>query len=222
MAGRTTSAAHARATGKGRNRHERGAAWVRSFCRAYRALDASIRLADAALRDAVASRRRARRRPVQASRDLHEAEGLLVDALARLLRAARELAETNACIGREPETARFAPELLIVATARWVELSGRLNEAADVIFALHREVLAGLETGTLVPEREPADRRRRIVLAPRPVPIRAFLLRRQPRTVDRIASLLRRRRRTPRPAALRVPRRSILGRAPPLLSIGPL
>ncbi|HEX6158791.1 MAG TPA: hypothetical protein VF111_01410, partial [Thermoanaerobaculia bacterium] len=66
---------------------------------------------------------------------------------------------------------------------------------------------------------QPAPRRVRIRVAPRPGAIRAFLLRRQPRVVDRIAPILRRRRRTPRPAAVRVPHRSLLGRAPPLVPI---
>jgi hypothetical protein len=132
--------------------------------------------------------------------------------------AARELAEVNACIAREPENAGEVPELLVEAAERWAFMAEWLSESVDRVFTIQEEVLDGLETGTLVPER-PADRRPRIVLAPRPVPIRAFLLLRQLRVADRITPVLNRRRRTPRPAAVRVPRPNVLGRAPPLFSV---
>lgn len=140
--------------------------------------------------------------------------GRLADATERLGRAARELAETNECIAREPERAFLAPDLLTGEAQRWLHVAARLEAVAGEVFALHENVLSGLATGTLVPEPQP-DPRPRIVLAPRPAPVRAFLRVRLPRATDRIAPILRRRRRTPRPAALRVPQRSILGRAPP-------
>jgi len=207
------------ATGKCRDRRRpqgwRRLAWVRPLRRAQRALDACVGLIDSALRRGAAWERCADRTPIRASRGLHHASGQLVDASARLARAANALAETNECIAREPERAFFAPELLIGVTERWVEVARRLNEIADDVFLVHENVLSGLEAGTLIPEPEPV-RRPRIVLVPRPAPVRAFLRARLPRVTDRIASILRRRRRTPRPAALRVPRRSVLGRAPPL------
>ena len=192
--------------------------WVRPFFRANRAFEASLRLIFSTLHAVAVTRRTAHRRPVRASRNLHDASGLLVTASARLLKAAQNLAEMSECAGREPETAQDVPEILVDQTKRWVYMTSWLAETANEVFALHRSVLDGLETGSLVPER-PAERRPRIVLAPRPVSVRAFLCLRQPRVRDRIAPLLLRRRRTPRPAALRVPRHDVQGRAPPLVSV---
>ena len=196
---------------------QRREAWVRPLRRVNHAIDASVRVLCSTLRTAAASSRRAPWRPVRASRDLHGASMRLVHASLRLMQVARELEEAAACAIREPENAGEVPQLLAEATERWALLAGLLNENADRVSSARRAVLEDLRTGALVPER-PADPRPRIILAPRPVPVRAFLRLRQPRVVDRIASLLRRRRRTPRPAALRVPRRAILGRAPPLFS----
>ncbi|HKQ19585.1 MAG TPA: hypothetical protein VJW75_07560 [Candidatus Eisenbacteria bacterium] len=196
-------------------RRKRRAGWVRPFFRASHALDASMRLIGATLHTVAVSRRCAHRRPIQTSKQLQSALDLLVIASARLMKAARELAELTECVAREPGTPRVVPDIAVAATERWVEMARWLAEATNEVFHLHRSVLDGLKSGTLVPE-QPADRRPRIVLAPRPVPVRAFLARRRPRAADRIAPILLRRRRTPRPAALRVPRRGIRGRAPPL------
>jgi hypothetical protein len=195
-------------------------AWVRPFRRAHRAITSSAHLISLALLAAGASSRRARCRPVRASRELDQAAEQLVRASSRLMRAVRDLAEANACIAREPETVGELPvaEMLVQAAEHCVVMTQWLNESADQIFSRHQDVLEGLVTGALVPER-PEGYRPRIILAPRPVPIRAFLLLRQPRVADRIAPLLRRRRRTPRPRALRVPRPGVMGRAPPVVSI---
>lgn len=207
-----------RASGTSRNRRRQrgvGPAWVRSYCRAHRALDASMRLIDSTLRTVARSERCAHRRPIRTSRGLHEVSGWLSDASTQLVRAARELALTTERLRLEPGPVELAPELLAYTAGRCVEVTAWLQVTADDVFSLHKDVLRGLATGSLVPE-QPEERRPRIILAPRPVPIRAFLLLRQPRVVDRIAPILRRRRRTPRPAAVRVPRRHLLGRAPPL------
>ncbi|HEY0157643.1 MAG TPA: hypothetical protein VGF28_10200 [Thermoanaerobaculia bacterium] len=188
--------------------------WVRPFCRVHRALDASVRLIDSTMRTVARSERCAHRRPVRTSARLLEASGLLREATARLKRAAEQLAVTNECLRLEPANMDIVPELLFHAAGRWVEVTAALQQAAAGVFSLHDDVLLGVQTGVYVPER-PAERRPRIILAPRPAPVRAFLLLRQPRVVERIAPLLRRRRRTPRPASIRVPRRSLLGRAPP-------
>jgi len=199
-----------------RSKGLRREAWVRPFRRLHRALDTSLRLINTTLLTAADCGRRAHG-PIRAVQELSAASDLLIRASTRLRRAARGLAEVYACIAREPENAGQAPELLVAATARWVVMTGWLGKSADQVVTLHRDVLDGIETGALVPERL-ADHRR-IVLAPRPVAIRAFLQLRQPRAADRITPLLNRRRRTPRPAAVRVPRRSVLGRAPPLVSV---
>jgi hypothetical protein len=192
--------------------------WVRPFHRASHALYASQRLICATLHSIAAAKRAAHRRPVRASRTLYDASELLVTASVRLMKAVENIAEMTQSACREPETAEPVPEILVQTTERWVFMTSWLAETSNEVFALHRSILEGLQAGTLVPE-QPASRRPRIVLAPRPVPVRAFLRLRQPRVCDRIASILLRRRRIPRPAALRVPRRNVLGRAPPLFSV---
>ncbi|HYC89865.1 MAG TPA: hypothetical protein VEO54_11690 [Thermoanaerobaculia bacterium] len=194
--------------------------WVRSIRRAHRALDASARLIASCLATVDRSERCAGRRPVRTSRNLWDASGRLVTASRRLMRAAQQIAETNEWIGREPERAAGAPERVVRATQRWIGTSVLLQATAKEVFGLHVEVIEGLETGLYVPERDPG-RRPRIVLAPRPVPVRAFLRARRGRATDRISPVLRRRRRTPRPAALSVPPRTCQGRAPPFSSICP-
>lgn len=190
--------------------------WLRPLRRAQRALHACVGLIDASFRKVLASERDARQRPARTSRELHHASGQLVEAARYLSRAARELAETNEWIAREPERARFAPECLLAETEHWLRVAAWLSEVAGDVFAMHETVISGLETGAFVPEPEPV-RRRRIVKNPRTLFVRAFLsARRRRRALDRITPLLLRRRRTPRPAEVRVPRRNLQGRAPPL------
>lgn len=210
------------ATGTCRDRPagERGPRWVRPWTRVEYALDASTRLIHSTLRAAVAAKRCAQRRPIRSSRKLGEALAWLVTASSRLERAAQQLAETNACIALEPERSDGAPECLISSTRHWTYVAEWLTRAVDEVFALHQEVLRGLETGTLVPER--TTPRRRIILTPRPAPVRAFLRTRQPRVTDRIAPLLRRRRTRRPPAVPNALRRICRGRAPPPASIAQL
>lgn len=139
-------------------------------------------------------------------------------ASARLTKAAIALSQTNDSIACEPETAGEAMELTIRASERWINVAQTLSQAANEIFALHEDVLSGLASGELVPERPPS-RRPRIILTPRPAPVRAFLSVRLPRATDRVSLVLRRRRRASRPAAVSVPRRTSQGRAPPFSSI---
>lgn len=200
---------------------ERRPAWVRPLRHANRAISASLRLIGLTLREVSAVKPCMHRRPIRTSRDVHAASAKLVEAAARLYYAARDLAQLNECIARDPETPAYMPQVLLDTTECWIFATEWLNEVACDVFGFHQQVLNGLQTGTLIPER-PADRRPRIALAPRPVPIRAFLQARQPRVIDRIASLLRRRRRTPRPAALTAPPNTDQGRAPPLVSVCPL
>lgn len=196
-----------------------GRAWVRPFVRANRAISASVRLISKTLTRVRRSEKRAQRRPIGASRNIHAASAQLVDASRRLCRAARDLARTQECFARDPRCPEDAPQLLADTGQSLIWAAEWLDEVSSDVFNRHEHVLHGLRTGTLVPER-PADRRPRIRLTPpRPARIRAFLQARQPRVIDRIAPILRRRRRTPRPAAVRVPRRSMLGRAPPFSSV---
>lgn len=205
--------------GRDRSRPQgaRRGAWVRPFLRAHRALDSSFRLIAASLHVAARSERCASRRPIRSSQNLLDAGTKLVTASHHLTRVVKALKQTNACLGRN--TGGYPPELpqlLLEAAQRWAFMTQWLQDTSDDLLLQHLDVLEGLARGTLVSERRP-----RIVLAPRPVPVRAFLAARQPRATDRISSILQRRRRTPRPAALSVPPRASQGRAPPFSPIGP-
>lgn len=189
--------------------------WRRPLDRVNRSIDASLRVIESSLRTVADSKRRAHQRPLHISRDLDEASGRLIVAAERLMRAVSGLAKTNRCMARRPENALDGPVHLMEATGRFFQVAQWIAEVSNEVFALHEDVLHRLETGELVPERA-LPPRPRIIRAPRPVPIRAFLCRRQPRVVDRIEPLLQRRRRTRRPTALTVPRRTSQGRAPPL------
>jgi hypothetical protein len=183
-----------------------------------RALDSSVRLIQSILCAVAESEECAVRRPVRATRKLDHASGQLRTVTRRLGRAAHALGQANACIARHPERSAGAPAKMIRATYRFVEVSAQLTGAAGEVWSLQEDVIAALEAGELVPEPD-FHLRPRIVLVPRPAPVRAFLRARLPRVIDRIAPLLRRRRHTRLPASLRVPRRTAQGRAPPLSSI---
>lgn len=185
-------------------------------------MDASLQLIRASLRMVAHSRRCAQHQPVRTSRNLFQAAEQLRQASRRLIRAASELARVSDWVAHQPrEYSSVIADALVHSTERYEWVRNGLDEAFGEVFMLQVDVELGLETGVLAPEPpDPrAGRRPRIRLAPRPVPIRAFLRSRQPRLADRIAPLLRRRRATPRPAAVRVPRPSLLGRAPPAVSI---
>ncbi|HEX6084170.1 MAG TPA: hypothetical protein VF266_06580 [Thermoanaerobaculia bacterium] len=139
-------------------------------------------------------------------------------AALRLVEARRELAAAGQALDREPEQrSGDVPEFMEMAAERCQAVEKYLPLAMkDVVFA-QVDVLGGLYLGDLVPE-QPSDGRPRIILTPRPLFVRAFLVARQPRISDRITPALLRRRRTPRPAEVRVPRRNPQGRAPPLFS----
>ena len=131
--------------------------------------------------------------------------------------ARRELAEAAAALEREPDQQRGdAPELMELTAARCRAVAHYIPIAVEDAVLAQIGILGGLGSGELVPER-PSEGRR-IVVTPRPIFVRAFLASRQPRVVDRIAPVLRRRGRIPCPAEVRVPRRNLRGRAPPLAS----
>jgi hypothetical protein len=148
-----------------------------------------------------------------AARQYDEAEGLLIEATEAFGHAPPELLDGEAA------------ELLEMATERCHTVRQYIHVAVQEVLLGHTEISDGVASGELVPEdpsqelSEDRPRRRVIVTTPRPLFVRAFLaVRRQPRVSDRIAPVLRRRRRTPLPAEVRVPRRNLLGRAPPLSS----
>jgi hypothetical protein len=161
---------------------------------------------------------RAKRRPMRAARRLIGAVHEMSVASRRLVDAWRELAEANEALGRDPSQQRGnAPELMELVAARCRAVAEYIPIAVTGIVLAQANVLEGLSTGELVPE-GPSDRRPRIVITPRPLFVRAFLVIRQPRVSDRITPVLLRRRRTPRPAEVQVPRPDVQGRAPPLSS----
>jgi len=213
------------ATGTTRDhRRPRGArrpAWVRPLVRAHFGIRACARLIDSTLEEVAACRRQVHRRPFRTWRRLYEATDRLSAASNRLTRAMRDLGRTGDCIARDPENTTKVQPLLVVATQSWVEVGLRLSEVVGEVFTFNDEVFHGITTGTLAPERA-AERCMQFALAFRPVPFRAFVLRRHPRVIDRIALVLHRRRRTPRPTALTVPRVTDQGRAPPRFSVCPL
>ena len=158
----------------------------------------------------------ARRRPVRTARRLNSAMREMAVASRRLIDAQRELAAAGQALVRDPEQQRGdAPEILELASARCLAVAQYIPIAVSGAMIAQVDVLGGLGTGELVPER-PSDNRPRIVITPRPLFVRAFLVTRQPRVSDRIQPVLLRRRRTRRPAEVRVPRRNLQGRAPPL------
>ncbi|HVE71022.1 MAG TPA: hypothetical protein VNI54_06610 [Thermoanaerobaculia bacterium] len=201
-----------------RRQRARGPEWVRPYRRAQRALDSAASLIFSTIHAAIDAGRGAERRPVRTARRLNGAMRGMAVASLRLIDARRELAEASEALTREPEQQTGdAPELMELAAARCRAVAEYIPFAVNKAIFAQVEVLGGLGTGELVPER-PSDDRRRIVITPRPLFVRAFLAVRQPRVSDRIAPVLLRRRRTPCPAEVRVPRRSLQGRAPPLSS----
>jgi hypothetical protein len=164
----------------------------------------------------MAAGRCAKRRPVRTARRLNGAMREMKAASLRLLDARRELAAAGQALDREPEQQRGdAPELMELVAERCRAVAKYIPIVVNGAVIAQVDVLGGLSTGQLVPER-PSDARPRIVITPRALFVRAFLVTRQPRVSDRITPVLLRRRRTPRPAEVRVPRRNLQGRAPPL------
>ena len=160
----------------------------------------------------------AERCPVRTARRLNGAMRGMGVASQRHIEARRELAEAREALGREPERQNDdTAELMELADERCQAVAEYIPFAVNEAVLAQLEVLGGLVTGELVPER-PSDGLRRIAVTPRPLFVRAFLTVRQPRVSDRIGPALVRRRRTPRPAEVRVPRRNLQGRAPPLSS----
>lgn len=196
----------------------RGPEWVRSYKRAQRALDSAVSLIFSTVHAVVAAGRCAELHPVRTAKRLTAGVRELTVASLRHLDAQRELAAASEALGREPEQQNGdAPELLELAAARCRAVAEHIHIAANEVLLAQLDILGGLGTGELVPEAQ-SDGRRRIVITPRPLFVRAFLTSRQPRVSDRIAPVLLRRRRTPRPAEVQVPRRNLRDRAPPLSS----
>ncbi len=213
-------------TSRRRGEAPRGKEWVRPYKRAQRALDnASSMLISTVHR--VADAGYCASRPVRSTR-------ILIGALRQVTVASLQYAEAQRCLAEAidafdhtpPELQDGdAPLLFELAAERSQTVERYIYVATQEVLLGQAEILQGVAAGELDPEDPSEDasavrpRRRVIVVTPRPLFVRAFLAaRRRPRTADRITPVLRRRRRTPLPAEVRVPRRNLRGRAPPLSS----
>jgi hypothetical protein len=192
--------------------------WVCPYRRAQRALDLAEGLIHSTMRAVMDTDRCAKRRPMRASRRLIGKLRKMDVASMQLAVARGQVAEAKAALSRDPSQQRGdAPEIMELVTKRCEAVAKYIPIAAGEAVLAQVGVFEGLMTGELVPER-PSDTRPRIVVIPRPLFVRAFLVIRQPRVAERISPVLLRRRRTPRPAEVQVPRPDVQGRAPPLSS----
>jgi hypothetical protein len=181
-----------------------------------------VRLIESTMETVAVFERCVDRCPVRTAQRLTGGTRQMNAAERRLLRASQALAALRECLDRAPELATGDVPLLVeLAAERCQAVSAYLQHVTGEVALRQVVVFAGLACGQLVPE-HPSDSRQRIVVAPRPVPVRAFLAVRQPRVSERISAILQRRRRTPRPAALTVPSPTSQGRAPPLSSAAAL
>lgn len=220
-------------SGNGRTPRRRGAPagkeWVRPYKQAQRMLDNAASLIIQSVHTVVDAGCCARF-PVRSTRKLIRAMHDVTVASRQYAEAERFLVEAAEAFGHAPPELvdGQAAELLEMAAERCHTVREYLHVAANEVLLGHTEISAGVQSGELVPEGPqellPDGRpRRRVIVLRRPLFVRAFLAaRRQPRIGDRITPVLRRRRRTLLPAEVRVPRRNLLGRAPPLSSICPL
>ena len=201
-----------------RRADQQRAEWVRPYKRAQRALDASKSLILTAFHTVVYAGRCGENRPLQVVKRLDRGRHDLSTAAARLAAAKGELARARECLLAAPQhLAGDAREYLAMAAERCEQVDKYILLIALELMEAQTDVLARLMTGEYMPE-PPDPGRPRIVIKPRLAAIRAFLSSRLPRVSERITPLLLRRRRTPRPAEVRVPKRAVLGRAPPFSS----
>jgi hypothetical protein len=182
----------------------------------HQALDASQRMIQWMHRTVAMAKKCACQRPIGVTRSLEHASHVLVTVSGRIVRAAQQIEAMRMGALEQQEDIEDVPEKLVESFERCMALAAQLAAVANEVYALQQVIHESVVSGELVPERDSYARRPRIILAPRPVPLRAFLRRRSPRVRERIGPVLRRRWRIPRPASLRVPQRQTLGRAPPL------
>lgn len=192
--------------------------WVAQLRRLNRAVASSLRMIDSTMEAIDRASSRAARCPIRTTRDLQRLSARLTGATARLARAVRYVGATTESLALEPERASEAPRLLIDATARWIQVAIALDDTSAQLLSVQEGVLEGLCSGELTPEAEATKRLPRIVVTPRVISARQFLLCRRSSARDRIASIPARRRRTACRATTDAPRRISRGRAPPLSS----
>src|SRR5215203_215527 len=188
--------------------------WMHSVDRLHRHLDSVALLLHTTWLAMIDSTDTAEARPIATSRKLHRLSCRVQDAHAHLCSASRDLDAIAESASRAPELAAEVPMLLMEAAERWVDTARQIALTSNDLFGFHEEVLDGLRTGELVAE--PATARRpRIVVIPRLISARAFLLHRRKSALDRIASVPARRPPAARIASTDAPRRISRGRAPP-------
>lgn len=160
--------------------------------------------------------------PLRSTKKLIRALHHVTVASRKYAAAERYLVEVTEAVGQAPPELLDgeAAELLERAAERCRTVRQYIDVAANEILLGHQEIYARVQSGEVVPEDPQSalldDGPRRRVIRRNPLFVRAFLAaRRQPRVGDRITPVLRRRRRTLLPAEVRVPRRNLLGRAPP-------
>jgi hypothetical protein len=149
-----------------RPRGARGPQWVRPYQRAQRALDSAVSLIFSTIHAVVDAGRCAERRPIRTARRLNGSLRGMTVASQRLIEARRELAEASQALDREPERRNGdTAELLELADARCQAVAEYIPIAVTEAVFAQFEVLGGLSTGELVPERS-VDGRLRIVITP--------------------------------------------------------
>ena len=197
---------------------EKAKRWDHPIHRAQRHIDSSQSLVDSIRRALLDSTDSAAARPIGTSRKLNRVSCRILDAHAHLASASRDIDAVMKSAVLAPELAADVPMLLIEMTQQWVEVARQIALLSNDLFGFHEEVLDGLKSGELVPE-PPAARRPRIIVIPRLISARAFLLHRRKSALDRIASIPARRPPAARISSTDAPRRISRGRAPPSDSI---
>lgn len=199
----------------------RGKEWIRPYKLAQRALDNAASMLISSVRT-VADAGGCAGRPIESTRKLIRALRQAHVAAEQYAEAKHYLTAAADAFARTPPELRScdAPELLELAAERCETVHRYLHVAANEVVLGQTEIFHGVESGEVLPEDPSGNRPRRrvIVIRHNPLFVRTFLAVRRQRAADRIAPLLQRRRRTRLPAEVRVPKRSLRGRAPPLSS----
>lgn len=186
-----------------------------------RAIDRSRQLIERARQVVEASARSTpedrRGRAVQMTRDHHRASKWLVEAMRGLQRGTGDLGETNESMLLAVDRAGCVPGLLMEQTGRWVETARDIALLSNQLEELRGLPFDSIENFIPVPGRDD-DGRPRIIVTPRIIWARPFLLLRRSRIRDRFLTIFVRRRRTRARLAADAPRRISRGRAPPFTS----
>jgi hypothetical protein len=186
----------------------------RGIDKARRLIERAQQVVEASARSTPEDRRG---RAVQMTRDHHRASKWLVEAMQHLQRGTGDIGETSESMLRAVDRAGCVPALLMEQTGRWVETARELALVSNQLEELRGLPYDSIENFIPVPGRDD-DGRPRIIVTPRIIWARPFLLLRRSRIRDRFFSVFVRRRRTRARLAADAPRRISRGRAPPFTS----